>query len=341
MSKKHDIPEVSAKSTKEQILAAYNEALTKLTEKQLSTPQEQKKQEEEQNIGKKTASNSPDSILTDLSNLKSKTIKQIDGLSEQLLSEFQKLANLREAITIEQKHLEELYHINETANTLSALLQTQAEQKQQFKLDMEQTKQNFEQEMISQKSQWQEQKSKLEQEYKERKDLLEKTRKRDEEEYIYALELNRRKEIDEYNDKRFTMEKELSDLKDNLLKREVNLVEKEKNSESLRLQVDQIPDKIKAAVESSEESLGAKMIEQYEFTTKLKQQEYDGILKLKEQSINYLEEKITKQEAMIKELIAKADLATGQVQSIACRALDTSAQRVVTLNSGKTEEKAT
>ena len=44
---------------------------------------------------------------------------------------------------------------------------------------------------------------------------------------------------------------------------------------------------------------------------------------------------------MIKELIAKADLATGQVQSIACRALDTSAQRFVTLNSGKTEEKAT
>ena len=100
MSKKHNVLEVSAKSTKEQILAAYNEVLTKLTEKQLSTPQEQKKQEEEQNIIKKTASHSPDNILTDLSNLKSKTIKQIDGLSEQLLSEFQKLANLRQAITI-------------------------------------------------------------------------------------------------------------------------------------------------------------------------------------------------------------------------------------------------
>lgn len=102
MSKKHNVLEVSAKSTKEQILAAYNEVLTKLTEKQLSTPQEQKKQEEEQNIIKKTDSHSPDNILTDLSNLKSKTIKQIDGLSEQLLSEFEKLANLHQAITIEQ-----------------------------------------------------------------------------------------------------------------------------------------------------------------------------------------------------------------------------------------------
>lgn len=229
MSKKHNVLEVSAKSTKEQILAAYNEVLTKLTEKQLSTPQEQKKQEEEQNIIKKTASHSPDNILTDLSNLKSKTIKQIDGLSEQLLSEFQKLANLRQAITIEQKHLEELYQINETANTLSALLQTQAEQKQQFKLDMELSRQNFEQEMATQKLQWQEQKSKLEQEYKERKELLEKIRKREEEEYGYALELKQRKEMDEYNDKKFSMEKELSNLKDNLSKREADLLEKEKD----------------------------------------------------------------------------------------------------------------
>ena len=38
--------EVSVKSTKEQILAAYNEVLTKLTDKQIATPQEQKKQEE-------------------------------------------------------------------------------------------------------------------------------------------------------------------------------------------------------------------------------------------------------------------------------------------------------
>ena len=105
MSKKHNIPEVSVKSTKEQILAAYNEVLTKLTEKQLFTPQEQKKHEEEQNVIKKTANQSPDDILIDLSNLKSKSIKQIDSLSEQLLSEFQKLANLREAIIIEQKHL--------------------------------------------------------------------------------------------------------------------------------------------------------------------------------------------------------------------------------------------
>ncbi|WP_250311157.1 hypothetical protein [Rickettsia endosymbiont of Oedothorax gibbosus] len=56
-----------------------------------------------------------------------------------MLKESEKLVNLREAINLEQKHLQELYQINETANTLSALLQAQIGQKEQFKLEMEQT----------------------------------------------------------------------------------------------------------------------------------------------------------------------------------------------------------
>lgn len=65
-------------------------------------------------------------------------------------------------------------------------------------------------------------------------------------------------------------------------------------------------------------------------------------LKLKDQNVNYLLEKVKEQEAMIKELVAKADMAVNQVQSIACKALDTSAQRFITTSttsSIKSEEK--
>ena len=204
MTKKHNArdKEVSVKSTKEQILVAYNEVLTKLTEKQIATHQEQKKQEEAQAVVKKAINHLSDDILNDLSSLKSKTIKQIDSLSGQILCEFEKLANLCEAITIEQKHLRELYQINDTANTLLVLLQTQAEQKEQFKLEIEQTKQAFEEEMTIEKSHWYGQRTQLELDYKEQKNTLEKARNHEEEEYIYTLELKQRKEIDEYNNKR-------------------------------------------------------------------------------------------------------------------------------------------
>ncbi|OZG32103.1 hypothetical protein [Rickettsia endosymbiont of Culicoides newsteadi] len=339
--KKPNTPEqLSLKSTKEQILSAYNEVLVQLAEKQVTSPQEQKQRQDEQVVITKAVSNSSDAILTDLSALKSKIIKQIDNLSEQLLKESEKLVNLREAINLEQKHLQELYQINETANTLSALLQTQIGQKEQFKLEMEQTKQTFTQEMTAKKSQWQQQSEQLERDYKEQKEKLEKTKKREEEEYIYTLELKRRKEIDEYNSKKAIMEKELSDLRDNLLKREADLVEKEGDYESLEMQVGQIPNIIKEAVNNAEESLRGKLSQQYDFDMQLKQQEYEGKLKLQAQCISYLEDKITKQEILMKELTAKADMATQQIQSIACRALDTSAQRFVTLSTSNDKEKA-
>ncbi|MCF8494927.1 MAG: hypothetical protein K9G65_06030 [Rickettsiaceae bacterium] len=339
-TKKHNIPEVSIKSTKDQILAAYSEVLTSLNEKQIAIPEEQKKQEEKKEVVSKAASHSSDDILADLSTLKSRTIKKVDSLSEELLSEFQKLANLREAIILEQKHLQELYQINETANTLSALLQAQAEQKERFKLEMEQTKENFGAELADQKFNWQQQSTQLEQDYKEQKANLEKTRKREEEEYNYALELKRRKETDEYNNKKASLEKELSDLKDNLLKREADLATKEQDYDSFRIQVEQIPNQIKEEVTKAEELLRSNLLQQYEFEKQMKQKEYDGLLKLKEQSVHYLEDKINKQEARIKELTDKADNAAQQVQLIACRALDTSAGRVANMNAtSKFEEK--
>jgi hypothetical protein len=340
MTKKQNSQEISVKSTKDQILAAYNEVLIQLTEKQVATPQEHKKQEEKQQIVIKATNNSSDDILADLSTLKSKTIKQIDHLSEQLLNEFQKLANLHEAIILEQKHLQELYQIHETTNTLSALLQAQAEQKEHFEIEMQQIRQSFQQEMASEKSNWKQQRTILEQDYKEQKDILTKTRKREEEEYNYSLELKRRKETDAYNDKKILMEKELSELKDNLLKRETDLAAKEQEYVTLKIQVDEMPHKIKEAVLNAETLLRTQLLQQYEFDSQLKQKEYEGILKLNEQSIGYLEDKIKKQEIYIKELTEKADNATQQVQSIACRALDTSGQRFVTLGTNKVEEKS-
>ena len=338
--KKQNIPEVTLKSTKDQILAAYNEVLEKLNEKQIASPQEQKKQQEQEAVVIKATSNSSDTILSDLSGLKSKTIKQIDSLSEQLLGEFQKLANLREAITLEQKHLQELYHINETANTLSALLQTQAEEKERFKLEMDQTKQAFEEEMAMKKSHWKQLSQQLEQDYKEQKEEAEKSRKREEEDYKYTLELKRRKEMDEYENKKSMMEKELSELKGDLIKREADLVEKEKTHESLKMQVEEFPNVVKEAVEHAENLLRTQMNQQYEFEMQLKEKEYTGTLKLNERSINYLEEVVQKQESLIKELTGKLDVATQQVQSIAYRALDTSAQRFSNSHATTEKEKA-
>jgi hypothetical protein len=338
--KKTEIADVSVKSTKDQILAAYQDVLAKLNEKQVESPQETKKKQEEKMIVAKAAAQSPDAILSDLSGIKLKSIKQLDTLSEELLSEFQKLSDIRQAIDAEQKHLEELYQIKDTAHTLAALLQTHTEQKEQMKREMEQQKQTFEESMTVQRTHWKEENTQLERDFKEQKEKLEKERKREEEEYTYALAIKRRKETDDYNTRKAALEKELLEMKEDLQKREITISEKEKILSDLQSQVEQFPEQLKQTVTEVEEKLRSQILQQHAFESQIKEKEHEGLIKLNDLRVTSLQTKIKEQEAFLKELNQKTDQATQQVQLIACRALDVSAQRFVT-TSNSDEKTAT
>ena len=319
--------DVSPKSTKDQILAAYNEVLEKLNEKQTEIPQEIKKKQEEKVVVTKAAAYSPDTIVSDLSGIKLKTIKQLDALSEELFGEFQKLSDIRQAIDSEQKHLEELYQIKEMAHTLAALFQAHGEQKEKLHEAREQQKEDFDQFMSYQRLQWKEENDRLEREFQEKKETQEKDRKREEEEYEYVRELRRRKEMDEYKAKKAELEKELTVMKESLQKREEVLAEKEKVLSDLQSRVDQFPEELRKVVEEAEEKLRAEILKQHDFESRIKGKEQEGLVKFNSLQVSSLQGKIKEQEELIKELSQKADQASENVQLIACRALDASSQR--------------
>lgn len=327
--KKPELPEISPKNTKDQIFAAYSEVLEKLNEKQAEIPQEIKKKQEEKTVVTKAAAHSPDAIVSDLSGIKLKTIKQIDVLSEELLGEFQKLSDLRQAIASEQNHLEDLYQIKDTANTLAALFQTHAEQKEKLQQERAMEKQEFEEFMASRRLHWKEESERLERDVQEKKEKQEKERKREEEDYAYTREIKRRKEMDDYNAKKAGLEKDLVMMKEDLQKREEVLSEQEKILPDLQARVDQFPEELKKTVLEAEEKLQAQILQQHDFESQIKQKELDGLVKLHNLQVNSLQGRIKEQELLIKELSQKADQATENVQLIACRALDASSQRFI------------
>ena len=327
MEKNTPKAEISSKSTKEQILSAYNKALSQLEEKHVASPIQEKHVKEKEETIVKAAGSSVDIILNDLNNVKSKTIKQIDNLSEELITEFDKLSNLQEAIDIEQKHLQELYKINEVADTLAALLQTQATEEQSFKIEMDSLKQTLAAEIAQQKADWSGRKEQLEKEYKERHAELEKDRIREEEAYAYKLELERRKEMDEYVSRKSSMERAVEESTENLNKREEDILIREQEYNNLKQRVELLPAEINQAVDEAKEKLSNELSEKYNFEKQLSQKDYEATVALKEQIIKHLEGKVVQQESYIRELTIKNDLASEQVQSIACKALDTSAQR--------------
>jgi hypothetical protein len=319
--------EISMKSTKEQILNAYQAAMTELEDRQVDEPSVTKQNEKKIALVNKAKQTNADSIVNVLANLKLDIIKQIDGLSEQLISEFTKLTEIQEAVAIEQNHLKELYDINETTKTLSALILAQQEKKDSFEQHIEEETERFEQEMEQKKEQWKQQQEALTAEYKEIKEQLEKNRKREEEDYKYNLDLKRKKEADEYMLKKTALEKELIDMRGDLDKRAEVIKNQEVEFVSMQQKIVGFAKEIAEVREETAKNISNQLETQHNHTIALRDKEVEGECKLSEQKIVALESKIKEQEQLVLQLTQKADTVVTQIQAIACRALDTSAQR--------------
>ena len=293
---KQSLPEVSAKSTKEQILAAYHEALDRMATQAVTLPEEQKKSQETQQRVAKVADVSKEGLLSELATLKLKTIKQIDLLSEDLLKEFQQLTELQQAIGLEQQHLEDLYKIKETAHTLAALLKTHHEQSEQLKHDLEEQKVNHDKTLTELKTQWKEQNEQLTKEYSEHKERFSLQRKREEEEYTYSLEITRRQESDHYAQKKSALEQQLTFMKEDLEAREKILAQQETEFNALKAQVIAFPEQIRKAVEEAEDTLRKKLEEQFTHQVQLQAAQQESVVKINEHRIHSLEVKIKEQE---------------------------------------------
>ncbi|MFH1644676.1 MAG: hypothetical protein ABIA74_05910 [bacterium] len=309
---------VSSKSTKNEILEAYNEALSQLSEPKEIDPVEINKMEKQKNIVLEASKNSPETIVSYLARLKISLIKQIDILSENLTTEFKKLEDIKQAIDIEKNHLDELYKIKETAQSLSALILARKEKQEKF-----------DQEVNDSKKSWEKEQENIIQEYKEQKESLDKKQKREKEEYEYNLELSRRKEENEYQEKRKLIEKELEEKKSKLDEKEKELKSREEETIRLKTKVDEFPQELEKTISKAKKEVTEELTNKYKFEMELKEKEITGDKKLYSQIIKSFEEKIKEQEKLIDQLTQKADTASNQVQTMACKALETSSQRLV------------
>lgn len=322
------LPEISARSTKDQILSAYNEVVELLEESEVQSPLEEKKKEDERAIIMKSSQTSLDGIVSHLATLKISLTKQIDTLSESLLEEFNKLSELKQAITIEQNHLQELYKIRETAHSLSALMLIQKEETEKFDLKMKETRDQFEREMEDKKTLWDKKLADLETSYADRLETLEKQHKREEEEYKYTLELARRQEVQEYTLKQEALEKTLEEKRQDLAQKEVLIESRLTEIEVLKEKVQKFPEELARETNRTAEEITEKLESQHKFAVTLKEKEIEGEKKLNLQKVASLEAKVKEQDTLIAQLTQKANDATQQVQSIACKALEASSQRL-------------
>jgi hypothetical protein len=328
---------ISKTSTKTEILEAYEIMRKKVSELENLKPQEIKEREEKQTLVKKVSEATSDTIVKGLADLKLKVATSFDQVEDALLAEQKKLAEIRQAISIQEELIDELYEIKVTADSLAAILLAHKEKKQEIetlenelKAELERMRDDFDTEMEQKKADWDKEKTRIQAELKEEKERSKKEHQREEEEFNYTLQLKRRKEQDEYNDKKKKAEQEfavkISETQKALLEREETIKLKENEFKQLQDDVAKFEERLAKTIKDTETAITDKLKTQFGFENELLLKEHEGLLKLKEQTIQTLEARIKEQETFIKQLTQKTELADKSVKDIAIKAIESSAK---------------
>jgi len=325
--------EVSIKSTKNEILDAYNAILKKVKLQEKEKPAQSREAVEKKETVAKAKEETEENIVNRLSSLKLETAGTFDKLEKAFLQEQRRLSQMQEAIDTETKHLEDLYDIKAETDTLAALILTQKEKRQQFETDIAKKKEDLDNEIFEIRTSWDKERKTYDLTKKEDQEKLQKDRKRDEDDFKYNLELSRKKDRDVYNANKETLDKELSERRilfdKDIAEREKNLFAAEQELETLRKESAGFSEKLNDAIQQAEERLTKSLQRENDFEKKLLLKENEGLMQLKEQTIGTLQQRIKELEDMLKQQQSKADAADKNVKDIAIKAIESSSKVTV------------
>ena len=318
--------EVTPKSKKNEIFDAYQELLDKVQENKTVTHQEAKQHKDDVEVVTKASNFNPEHIVSTLAQVKLTTNQGLDMLEKRLIEEYRRLNELQTAIKLETENLEELHQITKNADSLTALILAQKEQRARFEEEMAQKKADLQREIETKQEQWNREQDQFDLERKERIARFKKECQREEEEYRYTIATEHKRDQDVYEAKKLALEKELvekrTQLEQEFSKREQLLVTAEEELKTLRVKVAQFPQELEHAITTTETEVRQSVERDYGFKMDLFNKEIIGDKKLNQQIIASLQDKIKEQEQMIKQLTQKSDIANSQVQSIAIKALE-------------------
>jgi hypothetical protein len=331
---------VSEKSTKAEILKAYESLLKNVQQGKADNPKQMQEENHKKEIVEKVSGITNDSLVKSIAGLKSELNGSLDGILQHLSDEFRKLEEIRAAIAVETKTLDELYSLSATTDSLAAMLLVQKEKAESFEKAMREKETAFQNEMAEKKEQWELEKNKQKATEKEYIDEWAKRRKREEDEYTYSLKINRQKEQDEYDSRKNLLEKELTDkeaaFNRDIAQREAELKHAEAELTELRKSNAEFPAKLEKALKDKETEVTKQLQTQYEFDIKLMGQQNEADIRLKDQIIASLQEKIKELQEQLKENTDKANRAEANVKDIAVKAIENASK--VRMFTAKTEK---
>jgi hypothetical protein len=159
---------------------------------------------------------------------------------------------IQRAIVAKEQELKEIYEIQRSASTLTALIDSHERQRAQLESDLSATKERLQHEIELTRAHWEQEKKQRDAEARERDAAEAKRREREKEEYRYAFAREQQQAKDQFADETARAGKELAERKaqaeKELAERERAVKAREEEAAGLRQRVEIFPKELEAAV---------------------------------------------------------------------------------------------
>jgi len=334
MADKIEQSTVKHTNTKKEILEAYEALLKKYNDQAKAgfLAEDAKKLKEEKQLVDVAESSQKDDVVSGILGLKDSVTRSFSELADKLAEENQRYASVQKAIDIKQKELKELFDIETTLFSLTALLEAQKLKKAEFDEEMTREKEMHQEIIKETREQWEKEKQIHAQELKEQKAQEEKLRAREKEEYEYKTTRERALKEQELNDlleqsereirsQKETFEKEQAEKTEALNQREAIISEKEDTFLELQRRVEAFPAELRERIDDEVSEAVARVKSDAEKNEELLVKDFEGQKNVLATKIDSLEKLVARQQAQIGTLTNQLDDAYGKVQDIAVKAV--------------------
>jgi hypothetical protein len=273
---------LSEKSTKQEMLEAYQVLAKQLEDKRSAelAPERRLEEKRAEEAVKVAAAVEPEGIDREIGQLKAEIGKFLAEISDRLASESARFRSIQKAVQSKEVELKELYGIEKAAVSLAALLEAQNQKRSDFDNQMAREREELLSSIAFLRAEWEKEKQAHEAQLKERDAVEKKARDREREEFAYAFKRDQQGIKDKLNDEKAALEKEIKLKKEtaekDLAEREKVVVEKERELTELRSKATSFPKELEAALNAAVKEAGDKLKLEAKNREELFRKEFEG-----------------------------------------------------------------
>jgi hypothetical protein len=323
---------ISQPETKEQILSGFQKLLAekKKNESKVYTKEEEAKKEKNQELIEVAANYTVDSIVNGMAALQLNFGSAIHDLSERLSTEVSKLDELKQAIAIENQHLENLQQIRLVADALHILNQEHQEKLQTLESQAALHKETIDKEKTQLRKSWEKEQAEFALSVTEEDELLVKQRTQEKADYDYEIDRLRKVELDRYEQAKREQERTLKEQNQEKEKdwqqREKYLTDHQAEFAENEKKIAGFEEELKKAYIKAKEEAIKEAEREAKVKTDLFEKEWESTQQGYDLKVASLEATIQRQNEQMNNLIAQLQEATKQAQELAMKAFQSSAK---------------